>query len=56
MTYMSEPVLCFPVPDVVVWVQAVSEGQYPAVHLQPEDTVALREPEDGQSAASHFFL
>lgn len=27
--------------DVVVWVQASSQGQHPAVHLQPSDTVVL---------------
>lgn len=27
--------------DVVVWVQASSQGQHPAVYLQPSDTMVL---------------
>lgn len=42
----------FPVSnaDVMVWVQASSQGQHPAVHLQPSDTVVLDGTTQGWSS------
>lgn len=36
--------------DVMVWVQASSQGQHPAIHLQPPDTVVLGGTTQGWSS------
>lgn len=34
----------------MVWVQASSQGQHPAIHLQPSDTVVLDGTTQGRSS------
>lgn len=47
----------FPVSntDVMVWVQASSQGQHPAIHLQPSNTMVLDGTTQGWSSMAHTF-
>lgn len=33
-------------PDVLVWIKAVSQGQYPTLHLQSKDALVMNGPEE----------
>lgn len=43
-------------PDVMVWVQASSQGQHPAIHLQPSDTMVLGGTTQGCPRADTFSV
>lgn len=47
----------FPVSntDVMVWVQASSQGQHPAIHLQPSNTMVLDGTTQGWSSMADTF-
>lgn len=43
---VSSEAFSVPNADVLVWIQTSSQGQHPAIYLQPSDTMVLDPPKD----------